>query len=375
MQMEAQRKQAPVVAIGHEWVVSGDAVGNDISGMYRVLSDLGLQVVVFGQSFDDATATQMKICRPPAPELLDADLLIYHHSTYWQAGEEFLRRFRGNVVFRYHNVTPPSFFEPYSQRIAQLCAAGIEQTRRLAQRFNKGLWLAVSEFNRDDLIAHGVAPGQISVVPPFNITADFLRHPTYVPSSPLQILFVGRFAPNKAHADLIRIIHSYITNISKDIVLNLVGPTDFENLRTYLDDLRSLIDRLRVNDNVRIIPSIPREELSQMFTESAVFLCCSRHEGFCLPVIEAQAAGLPVIAVNRGALPTTLGAGQILCEPPESVADYHFFALLINTVCFNADLRSTLVKHGYQNLISRFSTEVVENQFITALLQVVRGIR
>jgi glycosyltransferase involved in cell wall biosynthesis len=42
-----------------------------------------------------------------------------------------------------------------------------------------------------------------------------------------------------------------------------------------------------------------------------VFVSASRHEGFCLPLVEAMASGVPVVARDIGGMPETLGDAGI----------------------------------------------------------------
>src|SRR5437762_1270494 len=91
------------VVICHQSIVPQDAVGNDISGMYQLLATR-FRTAVYGD-----------FVRLPGVEHLDApalstllagegNLVVYHHSIYWPAGEEILRRARARVVVRYHNI-------------------------------------------------------------------------------------------------------------------------------------------------------------------------------------------------------------------------------------------------------------------------------
>ena len=303
------RKRAPVIAIAHGSVASGDAIGNDILGMYRLFSSMGLETSVLAESIEERLATQLRVIELATTGRVTADLLIYHHSIYWEQGEQILDRFRGQVVFRYHSVTPPSFFEPYSPLLTQLCANGIKQTRRLIKRFGRSFWLADSEFNRSELITSGANPYRVLVISPFNIAEQFLSEPKES-HSPVRVLFVGRFAPNKGHCDLVGIVHSYINLFGNDIELNVVGPINMVHLGGYVQEVQDLIDDLGLRNHVRITPAVPFEALKELFRNSSVFLCCSRHEGFCLPAIEAQ-SGRPA----RGGCQCRSAGGDAWREP------------------------------------------------------------
>jgi glycosyltransferase involved in cell wall biosynthesis len=54
-----------------------------------------------------------------------------------------------------------------------------------------------------------------------------------------------------------------------------------------------------------------------LFDRALVFVLPSHAEGFGLPAVEAMAAGVPVIAARRGALPEVLGSAARLIEPDD----------------------------------------------------------
>jgi glycosyltransferase involved in cell wall biosynthesis len=56
---------------------------------------------------------------------------------------------------------------------------------------------------------------------------------------------------------------------------------------------------------------------------SHAFLCLSEHEGYCVPLVEAMNAGLPVVAYEAGAVRETLDGGGVLLreKQPEVVAE------------------------------------------------------
>jgi glycosyltransferase involved in cell wall biosynthesis len=103
------------------------------------------------------------------------------------------------------------------------------------------------------------------------------------------------------------------------------------------------------------IPIISRSGVSDdalraAYKHAVFFLNTSLHEGFCLPVVEAQAMGTPVIASNCSALPEVAGAGAILVNP-RSAADV---AAAIERVWTDADFARDLALRGTKNA-ARFS--------------------
>jgi glycosyltransferase involved in cell wall biosynthesis len=65
---------------------------------------------------------------------------------------------------------------------------------------------------------------------------------------------------------------------------------------------------------------VSEADLKSLYAESAVFLFPSLYEGFGLPVLEAMAAGVPVVSSNRGALPEVMGKVGISFDPHDSIA-------------------------------------------------------
>ena len=375
MEQAGERDGLPVVriAICHRAVLTSDAIGHDILGMYRLFCDMGFHVAVVGEVFDAGSSAKMRTMHLATANPAAFDLIIYHHSINWTEGEAFLRTFSGVVVFRYHSITPPAYLEPYSLPFAEQCLKGIQQTERLIGQFgNAAYWVADSFFNRDDLIERGANPARVTVAPPFNLVSDYLAPAAPREGRTVRALFVGRFVPQKAHKDLILIVDTYLRHLDDAIELRLVGTVD-PNFQAYFDELQTLVDELGIRDHVHISSGVSYDELTRLLRESTVFLCCSRHEGFCVPVIEAQAASLPVISINAGALAETLGSGQIVCDPPEAANDYLFYAYIIREIARNPGLRQVLIANGQRNVITRFLPEVVENQFLASLIPALKG--
>src|SRR5262249_23649417 len=89
----------------------------------------------------------------------------------------------------------------------------------------------------------------------------------------------------------------------------------------YYDRVREMVRRLAV-DEVVFTGHVDDDDLLACYGLADVFLCLSEHEGYCVPLVEAMALRVPVIAYDAGAVGETLrGGGVLLAEkPPEAVA-------------------------------------------------------
>ena len=120
-------------------------------------------------------------------------------------------------------------------------------------------------------------------------------------SRPL-ILSVGRLDPPKDQACLIRAV------VGIDADLELVG--DGVNL----ESLQSLAAALGVADRVRFAGNVQYAEIARRYAEADLFVLATGYEGFCIPVLEAMASALPIVASDTQPLPELLGDCGVLVE-------------------------------------------------------------
>jgi glycosyltransferase involved in cell wall biosynthesis len=85
---------------------------------------------------------------------------------------------------------------------------------------------------------------------------------------------------------------------------------------------RALASELGVADGVIFAGQVPDEELPAHYHLADVFVTASIHEGFCIPVVEAMACGVPVVAAHTTALPETIGTAGLTfrSEDPADLA-------------------------------------------------------
>ena len=357
------------IGICHQTFCAGDAIGRDIAGMVSSLSACGHEPIVLCEhnphglngcpvvhDFSDAT---LKTC----------DLVVYHHSQDWARGLDLLHRFRRPAIFKFHNITPAHFFAGYCTEYEETCRHGVELTQILAHWPRPHLWLADSEFNRGDLLAAGAEPSNCYVAPPYNHCERLLRTPNHavVDSPMVRFLFVGRFAPNKGHLHLLRFAEAYRRLFGDKFEITIVGTIDAK-LRRYWDEFGALARSLKIAEHIAVYPHASDQAVRDLFRSAHVYLTFSEHEGFCVPVIEAQSVGLPVVGSGATAVRETAGDGQFLDKAPNEPEGYEFYAELAHRAARDQPVREVLVAHGYRNVLARFGQNQTENAFLSPLL-------
>ena len=359
----------PRIAIAHQTVQVADAIGNDIAGAYKLLHGLGFEVMIACEYAHASVRENYRVLTGLSPSELGGacDLLLYHHSVDWDLGEQYLRLSRRPAIVKYHNVTPPEFFEPYSPWYTELCSKGRAQTARLARLASIVHWQADSPLNAGELIEAGVRPGNVAVIPPFMRTADF--HATehradYDHLDLLEVLFIGRRVPNKGHHHLLRTVKSFRDLFPDQAIrMSMVGAVDRE-FEGYYAELALLESEFGITSCVRWVSQISDVELKQEFQHSHVYLSLSDHEGFCVPIVESQLVGVPVVASDTAGMVDTMGADQIIVPKPRSVDEYDLIAGVIHELTVNAHLRSQVVEAGARNVFNRFHPERLDSDFL-----------
>ncbi|CCK79576.1 glycosyltransferase [Desulfobacula toluolica] len=362
------------VAVGS--LLENDAIGNDVAHQLSVLNTNNISAFVYTDQVKRAGTAQYVLDMVALSDLIDDpdNILIYHHGGCWGNGQNILEKARCRIFLKYHNITPPEFFKPYTRFFKKysnhekFCRKGIEQTNKILRLNKVSRFLCDSCFNAKDFLNCGIDDSKIKIVPPFHKLDDFKNveiNPDLcqkLDDGKINVLFVGRLVPNKGHKHLIRVIADYTKMYNSDIRLIIVGGID-PNLRLYLDELNTLIKKNKLQEIVHIKGSVTFEELHTYYKACHIFLLMSGHEGFCLPVLEAQFHSLPIVALNTSAVPETMGENQIVFDEP----DGQKFAAAIHVLYHNSDFREYIANEGKKN-IERFSNKTIEDKFLKAVL-------
>jgi glycosyltransferase involved in cell wall biosynthesis len=197
---------------------------------------------------------------------------------------------------------------------AQSRAARIERaTIRPALRRAAAL-VCISEATRADLVARYPAVAAKAHVTPLAAEPAFAA-PVTTPGHPSldrpYVLAVGTLEPRKNLERLIGAWRRLPVPLRDKHTLALVGPRGWDDER--------ILAAARGAD-VRLLGRVSDAELRALYAGCAAFAYPSLYEGFGLPVLEAMAAGAPVVTSSVSSLPEVAGDAALLVDPRDEAA-------------------------------------------------------
>jgi glycosyltransferase involved in cell wall biosynthesis len=123
------------------------------------------------------------------------------------------------------------------------------------------------------------------------------------------ILNVGSLEPGKNRTTLLK-AYAGLRKRGLEQKLVVAGQRAWK----YEDDL-ALAEELGIEGDVLFTGYVPPEEMPALYNAADLFVFPSLYEGFGLPVIEAMACGVPVVASNLSAIPEVAGEAALLVDP------------------------------------------------------------
>lgn len=216
--------------------------------------------------------------------------------------------------------------------------------------------IAVSQFTKQDIMSvfgipeskiaviyHGVHPEDY--VLPEEARAE-IRNGLGINSQQM-ILFAGKLAPRKGVDVLIRALPQVLKEVEVKLVLAGSGNQQ---------DYQHLAQTLGISDKIRFVGRVPDDALRLLFSSCDLFVLPSRLEGLGIVILEAMAAGKPVVATNVGGIPELIESGQngILVEANNEGK----LAGAIVKVLSNKSLAQIIGENNMKKARERFSWEV-----------------
>jgi glycosyltransferase involved in cell wall biosynthesis len=190
--------------------------------------------------------------------------------------------------------------------------------------------IAVSAFTKSQVVnLLGVAPERVSVI----------HHGIRELAYPLEavrenvILNVGVIQKRK---NIERLVAAFET-VDRRWRLVLAGSWGYQ-----AEEIMTRIAASPARDRISLVGYVSHEELAGWYARARVFAFPSLDEGFGMPVLEAMAAGTPVVTSNRSALPEVAGDAALTVNPE----DTEELALALRRITENESLWRDLAWRG-----------------------------
>jgi glycosyltransferase involved in cell wall biosynthesis len=207
------------------------------------------------------------------------------------------------LLWVYHGLTPPEFLPGFREKLL----TRIRRALYLNSMRQSDLVQTFSLYIKHELESEGIDSSKITAMP-FGVDVQRFAsgdrdraRAKYGIGDSFLVMYVGRLASLKRVDELIRAM----ALIKENVKLMIVGGGPER------DRLETLSKKLGVEDRVIFAGRVDDEELPDYYAACDVWATASRHEGFCVPVVEAMAAGKPVIVPDLAAMPETAGEAGV----------------------------------------------------------------
>lgn len=300
----------------HQFVASlapRDAVGGHTLAMRDLLRNLGFESEIFtgeAQVGMEGVAHPYRRFARMAGRRGNAWLL--YQCSVGSPIADFIRDRPEPTILYFHGITPRRLLEGWEPDVLRAVSTGWIQLARLAPQLRVG-W-AASRSSEVELRRTGV--DRTRVVPLLVDLAAIGREVDKDCYAELQagktgtdLLFVGRLSPHKAQHVLIQTLAAYRRAYDPGARLHLVGGTASGLYEQAL--IRYAAD-LGLAGAVHLAGSVTPAQLAAHYRSADVFVCASRHEGFCIPLVEAMHHSLPIVAYGAAAVAETVGGAGVV---------------------------------------------------------------
>jgi glycosyltransferase involved in cell wall biosynthesis len=348
-------------------IIEHDAVSNHTFEAQRLLRELGFQSEIYAAILGPGVEGRVRPVSQLGEFAATDRWLLYQCSIGSPVADAFAAD-PGGKLLDYHNITPAELVERWIPPLAAESRLGRQQLAELAPLVPFAI--ADSEFNAAELRRLGFARAEVVSVliesANLAVVADSAaldRLDLAKSRGGSDWLFVGQVAPHKAQHELVSALACYRKVYDDPARLHLVGRPMGS---AYLDSVVSFADSVGLADAVDLPGSVPAAELSAYYESADVFVCLSRHEGFCVPIVEAMARGLAVVAADAAAVPGTLGDAGVLL----SRRDPAYVAAAVHELLEDRATRASLVRRGLERA-KLFSLEAARESFRRAITEAV----
>jgi glycosyltransferase involved in cell wall biosynthesis len=326
----------------------------DRENTYRLYLRDNISRDFFGVSVSDSRFTHHELRIIPFPRLwthlrLSYEMLAYAPDVLWIPAHVLPLIHPRRSIVTIHDLGHLRFPEAHPLRQRLYHTWSTRRNARAALHI-----FADSEATRDDLIhfCH-IKPEKISVVYPAYDAQVYQPIPDTASIESVRaeyrvgkdyILAIGTIHPRKNYT---RLIEAFAKLEISNLRLVIVGKRGW-----LYDEIYSRAEALNLQARISFLDYVSSSDLPALICGARLLAFPSLHEGFGLPVLEAQACGTPVICSMTSSFPEVAGDGALFVDP----VDVDAITAAMQRLLEDEALRGKLIDNGIRN-IKRFSWE------------------
>ncbi|AGW12034.1 putative glycosyltransferase [Megalodesulfovibrio gigas DSM 1382 = ATCC 19364] len=244
-------------------------------------------------------------------------------------------------VVSLHDILHETYPQFYPRKIRRLMSLLYPLSARKAAKV-----IALSEYTKMEVMTkYNVPAGQIEVVYP-GVSDEFRPRTDAAQVARVKskykidgdyLLYVGRIEPRKNIQSIIKaalLLHQRRELPCKVVIAGMMDPM----LPEYYHSTRAMGQ----HERIIFTGGVAQEDLPYLYNGATAFVYPSYGEGFGMPITEAMASGVPVIASNVTAVPEAVGDAGIMVDPH----DVDALAQAMGTVLGDAALRERMTANG-----------------------------
>ena len=284
------------------------------SDLAERVQESGLRVLPWGRKITPIAWTFLN--HPPVEHWLNSTTDLVHLSALG-----FPVSTRLPLVATVHDLGPLTHPELFSIAPPWLLRRNLQQVIRQAAAL-----ICVSQATADQLVMYTQEHYAVDVSPRVEVIHEGVEASFFEPvdedclkdlagytgERPF-LMMAGAISPRKNVHGVLRALEQVADKIEHDLVVVGGGGWDTEVVQ---DQLRNS----GLQDRVRLLGYVTQQQLQSLYGRATAFLYPSLFEGFGLTILEAMAAGCPVITSNVFSLPEVAGDAAILVDPHDSHA-------------------------------------------------------
>lgn len=359
-------------------------VVTSIARFRKGLRDLGHQVHIFAPEYESFADDEAYVFRFPAVDLSDQlnvsvvvpirnligpavrgvkPALIHSQHPVWMGdiAASFARQLQIPLVFTFHTQYEKyaQFYSPIAGRLAgriteEVVSRYLSHCDHIIVPTGSVQEMVEGEFGLTDRVSVVPTPVDFEAFEGLNPAEVRAR---YAPGDRMLLLYVGRMAKEKGLALLLDSFEE-IASARQDVDLLMVGTGP------QLEDLKARVRRAGLTRRVIFTGAVPPDEVPDYYAAADLFVFTSSSETQGLVLIEALAAGTPVVAVRAPGSQDVLeeGGGRLVAANSAS-----FSEAVINLLDNPAE-RSALSSEAVR-AVARYSVEQAARKLLDAYEQ------